>query len=112
MGLHAQLTQDGSHTAVPADSGSPAPSYRQTRPRELMRPMIPQPHMMALAPLDSWFKLLRRHSSLISPRFWPRTAAALLISAGSTIVTAPERAIFDLWINRRRQQHSTRSRLF
>jgi hypothetical protein len=46
---------------------------------------------MAFAPLDAWFRILRRARTHIAPRYWPRLAWCLFTSAIATAATLPER---------------------
>jgi hypothetical protein len=66
----------------------------------LLSELLPLPyfHIMALAPLDVWLRLLLQPPAVISPRYWPRLAFALLCSFGATLLTLPERALYALWI--------------
>lgn len=64
------------------------------RPRRL--PIaLPSAHYMAFAPLDAWFRILRRARTRtrIAPRYWPRLAWCLFTSAIATAATLPERLL-------------------
>lgn len=62
------------------------------RPRRL--PIaLPSAHFMAFAPLDAWFRILRRARTRIAPRYWPRLAWCLFTSAIATAATLPERLL-------------------
>lgn len=63
---------------------------------------FPYPHIMCLAPLDVWFRLLFRPRVDVPPRFWPRLAFALLLSLLVTLLTLPERIIMGLWLRWRK----------
>lgn len=52
---------------------------------------LPSAHFMAFAPLDAWFRILRRARTHIAPRYWPRLAWCLFTSAIATAATLPER---------------------
>lgn len=57
----------------------------------------PSFHMMALAPIDVWIRLLFRPPVTVPLRYWPRLAGALLCSTAATIATLPERCLYALW---------------
>lgn len=81
----------------------PRPARLQSRLSRLWPiPYLPYPHFMALAPLDTWFRLLFLPRAAIPWRYWPRLAAALAISAVATAVTLPERLLVALWFRAKR----------
>lgn len=61
------------------------------------RPLIawPLPHLLALAPLDVWLRMLAG-SGGVPARYWLRLAFCLFTSWIGTVVTAPERAALCL----------------
>src|SRR5258707_745140 len=73
-----------------------------------MKPLryLPYGHLMALAPIDVWFRLLREAGEPIPWRYWPRLIFALICSILATALTLPERLIFSLWIRFRGRAHS------
>ena len=58
---------------------------------------MPVPHMLALAPLDVWARLIAR-SGGVGPRYWLRLAGVLLTSTVGTVATLPERVLVWLWL--------------
>ena len=62
-----------------------------------LRSLLPYFHLMALAPLDVWARLLREPPATIPIRYWPRLAVALLCSSAATLLTLPERLLYALW---------------
>jgi hypothetical protein len=58
---------------------------------------LPYFHIMALAPLDVWLRLLLQTPVTVAPRYWPRLLLALLCSTGATLLTLPERALYAVW---------------
>jgi hypothetical protein len=58
---------------------------------------LPHFHLMALAPLDVWIRLLRQDPGTIPLRYWPRLVLALLCSSGATLLTLPERLAYAFW---------------
>jgi hypothetical protein len=63
----------------------------------LRGPFWPVAHLLALAPLDVWLRLLAR-SGGVGPAYWPRLAFCLFTSWVGTVVTLPER--LALWLVR------------
>jgi len=62
-------------------------------------PYFPNPHFMALAPLDVWARLLFFPPAKIPVRYWPRLLFALATSALATALTLPERLLLALWFH-------------
>lgn len=73
---------------------------------------LPYPHSMAFAPLDAWARVLfgRGGISDVPPRFWPRLAFALAISAVSTVLTLPERVVLGVILAGRMRARSAKAR--
>lgn len=67
------------------------PSQTPPRPRIVARPVA---HLLALAPLDVWLRMLAG-SGGVAPRYWLRLAGCLFTSWVGTVVTMPERLL--LW---------------
>lgn len=61
-------------------------------------PYLPYGHLMALAPIDIWFRLLRGAEEPVRWLYWPRLIVALACSIAATVLTLPERLLFFLWI--------------
>lgn len=76
------MTRDHAYRAVVSDS-------EQSR-----KPLIalPTPHLMALAPLDVWARLLWTNKG-VHPRYWGRTAFALFTSFVGTICSVHDRVL-------------------
>jgi hypothetical protein len=61
---------------------------------------LPYLHLMALAPIDVWLRLLFRPPARVELRYGPRLAAALVCSTAATLFTLPERLLYALWCRR------------
>lgn len=59
----------------------------------------PVPHLLAMAPLDVWVRMLARSrgSGGVSARYWPRLAFALFTSFVGTVCTVHERVLWALY---------------
>lgn len=58
-----------------------------------IRALVPTPHFMGVASIDTWWRLLRMSGARPSPAFWPKTVAMLWPSVVSTLITLPERLV-------------------
>ena len=56
----------------------------------------PVAHLLALAPLDVWMKMLRRADS-VRPRYWPRLSFILFTSFVGTVISMHERVLWCIW---------------
>ncbi len=56
----------------------------------------PVSHMLALAPLDVWLRMLSRADG-VRPRYWPRLAFVLFTSFVGTVISVHERALWRVW---------------
>jgi hypothetical protein len=65
----------------------------------------PVAHLLALAPLDVWLRMLGRADG-VRPRYWPRLAFVLFTSFVGTAISMHERVLWALWsllpLNRQR----------
>ena len=57
---------------------------------------LPVAHLLALAPLDVWLRMIGR-SGGVRPRYWPRLAFVLFTSFIGTISTVHERVLWAMW---------------
>ncbi|MFG0244953.1 MAG: sulfotransferase family protein [Phycisphaerales bacterium JB052] len=57
---------------------------------------LPVAHILALAPLDVWLRMLGRADG-IKPRYWPRMAFVLFTSFVGTAISAHERVLWFVW---------------
>lgn len=53
-------------------------------------------HLLALAPLDVWLRMLHR-ADPVAPRCWPRLGFILFTSFVGTVITAHERLLWFVW---------------
>ncbi|QGJ71464.1 Sulfotransferase [Planctomycetales bacterium 10988] len=60
------------------------------------RVVLPSAHFMALAPLDTWVRLLFFPLARIQPKYWLRLYTNLFTSTFATILTLPERLLFAI----------------
>ncbi|MFG0329546.1 MAG: sulfotransferase family protein [Phycisphaerales bacterium] len=52
---------------------------------------FPHPHVMAMAPLDAWARMLLNPPARVPPRYWLRLGFGLFTSSIGTALTLPER---------------------
>jgi hypothetical protein len=71
------------------------------RPVSQPRWLVPHLPFLAFAPLDTWWRLLFRPKAHVPPRYLPRVAVGLLVSAIITLLTLPERLLVGLWLRLR-----------
>lgn len=67
------------------------------------RVALPVSHLLALAPLDVWVRMLGK-SNGVHVRYWPRLAFVLFTSFVGTICTVHERVFWALWALHPRNQ--------
>lgn len=56
----------------------------------------PVSHLLALAPLDVWLRMLSRADG-VRPRYWPRLAFVLFTSFVGTVISVHERLLWRVW---------------
>lgn len=56
----------------------------------------PVSHVLALAPLDVWVRMLARADG-VHPRYWPRLAFVLFTSFVGTVISMHERVLWRVW---------------
>ncbi|MCA9275574.1 MAG: sulfotransferase [Phycisphaerales bacterium] len=56
----------------------------------------PVSHLLALAPLDVWLRMLARADG-VHPRYWPRLAFVLFTSFVGTVISVHERVLWRVW---------------
>lgn len=56
----------------------------------------PVSHLLALAPLDVWLRMLARADG-VRPRYWPRLAFVLFTSFVGTVISVHERVLWRVW---------------
>jgi hypothetical protein len=57
---------------------------------------LPVAHLLALAPLDVWLRMLGRADG-VRPRYWPRLAFVLFTSFVGTVISVHERVLWWAW---------------
>jgi hypothetical protein len=69
---------------------------------------LPVSHVLALAPLDVWVRMLGRADG-VHPKYWPRLAFVLFTSFVGTVMSVHERVVMWLWFRSGRGERAIES---